>query len=197
MKRWPVPGRLSLFSMALPGVVAGHALVYFLALGGGHAQEAILEETGHGYWPGAVAAAVVLGLWSAVALFARHFLCRRAGVGPAGQRMLPLLLRLILLQTAMFISLEVGERMAAGSSLEHLFHQHVLTLGVLVQFVVALAVALILRLLARTAELLVTILRRRRLPFAAVVGIRPHPVSIHRAFLLEGAWGVRGPPTRY
>lgn len=192
----PLLGRLGLLGAAAIGVIVGHCLVYFLAVGDGPSRRALLTETGHGHWNLAIGTAVVLAFWTVGAMVLR---CLRPGSRgspkPAPMRPLPLVLRLMPLQAALFVAMEAVERLVVGASIEGMLDHGLLSIGLLLQGVTALAVALVLCLLARAVQALVAALRSP-LPTTEAATISPpigpaaRPVAV-----LAGGIGVRGPPS--
>lgn len=196
--------RLPLAAAAIAAAVAGHALTYLLTVPAAQARALLLAESGHGYWPTAVAAAVVLGLLSLVSTTARHFLRgfrrpSRAPVrgGPAGrpERLERLALRLALLQISIYAVQEVVERLAAGAPVAGVLHDGVLPIGILVQILVACAVALALALLSHAAEAAGRALARLiARPTGAATIYRPLP-GLRASWRHTGSLGSRAPPS--
>ena len=189
----PLLGRLGLLGTAAIGVIVGHCLVYFISVGDGPSRHALLAETGHGYWNLAIGTAVVLAFWTVGTMVLRYL---HLGSGkPAPMRPLPLVLRLIPLQAALFVAMEAIERLAVGAPVEGMLEHGLLSVGLLLQALTALVVALVLCLLARAVRALVAALRSR-LPTTVAATIRPpigrtaRPVAV-----LAGGIGVRGPPS--
>jgi hypothetical protein len=149
----------TLVGTALAGLVGAHLLDYFLVLPDAASRHAVLAETGHGYmglalWL-AVASAIMAGVTS-VALGIRR------GSGSADEPLAfgSLAWRLVVLQPAGFLVLELVERIAAGVPAHHLL-EPVIAVGVLLQALVALIGAAILVALARGGELVGKALSRR------------------------------------
>ncbi len=66
-------------ALALSGVVAGHAVAYYLAVPGAGQRNALLARSGHSHWSIAVTIAVLLELAGVLAVAVRHV---RAGRPP-------------------------------------------------------------------------------------------------------------------
>jgi len=214
--------RLPLAAAAIAAAVAGHALTYLLTVPAAQARALLLAESGHGYWPTAVAAAVVLGLLSLASTAARHFLrgFRRPSMqaseamssmggrrrrpsrapvrgGPAGrpERLEWLALRLALLQISIYAVQEVVERLAAGAPVAGVLHDGVLPIGILVQILVACAVALALALLSHAAEAAGRALARLIARAGGhVVIYRPVP-GLRASWRHTSSLGSRAPPS--
>jgi hypothetical protein len=191
--------RLPLAAAAVAGAAFGHTLLYLVAVPDTQARMTVLAETGHGYWSVAVAAAIVLGLFSLAGTAAGHLLAGLgrtgqppAGLGPGGLGSMAR--RLALLQTGIFLVQEAVERLAAGTPLSLLEHHRVLLDGILVQVLVALGVAAVLHLLGRAAEAVGRALRRPAAP-GRQLDLGPLPAPPARASRRPGAYGhIRAPP---
>ncbi len=129
--------------LALGGVLLGHTVAYRVLLPDAHARTLELAASGHGYLSGAN----VVGLVAAVVALAALFLGRVLNAEEIDLRHLTV--RLIGFQMAVFVALEVLERLASGGGVQHL--PAVLLVGLPVQAAVALLVALVARLLLRMA----------------------------------------------
>ncbi len=178
----------------LANVVAGHTIVY--ALISSRANRAgVLAGTGHSYWDAAIFASAFFGTAALAVLVARSF--RRGLYGRA--RALPgylnLATRLACIQVVTFTAMEVLERVAAGLPVP-IPEQGVLPIGVLVQVLVALVAAGLLRWLARGAEALGIALRPAPHPTApgVVVSSRSEFFAPGR---ICGAHRGRGPPLTF
>jgi hypothetical protein len=185
--------RPGVLGTAVAGVVAGHLLTYLLAFAGDRLRHAVLTETGHRHWEALVPLAALVGVASAIGVVARNARSE-AGGHPGEGRFLPLALRLAAAQLSLFVALEVLERLVAGAPLSSLFGHGLLWLGLGVQAAVAVAAALVLRVLAGVAAAVARALReavpRARSPVPVPVAGRP----VVRSVLMGGAWGLRGPP---
>jgi hypothetical protein len=152
---------------ALSGAVVGHSLTYVLAVRNANLRQALLQATGHGYWPAAVAGAIVLGSISLVSIAREHL----AGEARADERshagVVAWFAVLGPLQLAIFLVQEVLERVAEHVALSGLIQQHVIQFGIPAQLVIAFVFALILRGTAEAAE-------------AAARAMR-HPIPTRRA----------------
>jgi hypothetical protein len=181
-------GRISLGGLAVAGAIAGHALTYAAAVPSRDARDAFLAQSGHAYWPVAVAAAAVAGLAATVAFVARSMRAEDRP-GAAG-----LVVRLAVAQVLLFCAVEVAERISAGRALATLGAHNLLVIGILVQVGVAALVALALRLLARAAIALARALRTPRPRDALAHRPALRTSARPRPLVLAGASGVRGPP---
>jgi hypothetical protein len=117
-------------------------------------RDAVLSATGHGYWPAAVALAIVGGIIAVAGVFARHF---RAGLhdSPAvvsSERWKVLAARLAALQICIYLLQETFERIAAHAPLQTLVQNRLLFIGFLAQISVAFVVAGLLTMLGRAAR---------------------------------------------
>jgi hypothetical protein len=186
--------RLGWAGTAFAGAVVGHVLAYLVAFVTPHSRQAALDETGHSYWNLAVAAAIAVGAWSAAVLVVRHFRRGNREELP-NEGLARSALRLAVLQVALFACLEVSERLAAGAPLRGLLGHDLLPLGLVFQVLVALGLALILRVLATVAE----IVARTLLELPRLRPIRAWPLPTLRLqpapLLLSGGLGSRGPPS--
>jgi hypothetical protein len=114
-------------------------------------RHAVLAETGHGYMGMAIGLAVASAVMAAIACFALG-IRRGTGGADAPLAFTSLAWRLVLLQPAGFVLLEVGERLAAGVPAHHMLDP-VIVVGTLLQAVAAVIGAAILVVLARGGEL--------------------------------------------
>jgi hypothetical protein len=187
--------RLPFALAAVAGAVLGHALTYLVTVPNADARAEVLAGTGHGYWPLAVATAVALSLLSAGTTITRRFLAglRRAPRDATPGGVAPRIARLALLQVAIYLVQEVTERIAAGAPVSGLAHTQLLV-GVVVQMLVAGAVAAVLLGLGRAAEAAGRALTARVTP-AADRSAGHWPTEPRRAWrLLGGALAIRAPP---
>jgi hypothetical protein len=152
------PGRtkapLSWFA-AFGSVVLGHWLAYLVSIPGADAREALLAQTGHGYWPTAVAVAVVFGVAAFLGTVVRHVrLGALAATSPPApwERYRSTALKLAALQASIFVVQEVVERLQAGTPIGGLLHGRFLVVGLAVQILLAAAVAIALVVVARAAR---------------------------------------------
>jgi hypothetical protein len=194
VKRRIAPSALLVAAAAGAGAVLGHALTYLLVVPSAGARDALLASTGHSYWSAAVLAAAVLGLLSAGTVAVRGFTGGLRGeetIGPEGIGRLAL--RLGAIQSVIFVLQEVIERLEAHAPLTTLLTGRLLLVGVLVQTLVAVALAFVLFFIARAAAAAGHALRR-----AAPVrpSPLPHPVRVVavRQTAVAAAGGIRAPP---
>jgi hypothetical protein len=195
MDRRRTPTGPLLLGTAWAGAVAGHTLTYLLTVPQAAARDALLASTGHNYWTAAVAVALVLGLASAAGVVVRHFrggLHGEATIGPEGVRRLAG--RLAALQVAIFLLQEILERFEAGAPLTGVRTARLLLVGVLVQILVAAALAIALFLLARVSA---AAGRAFRGPIVLSPG-RPAAIAgrsllLHSRLVVAGG-GSRAPP---
>jgi hypothetical protein len=179
--------------VAACGVLIAHWLAYAIAIPRAVVRGRILAETGHSYWELAARLAVVLlvvGLGSIVSGHVR----RKAG-DPRPQAASLLAARLITMQVAAFLAMEVVERLVAGAPLGGLLAGPVLLIGLAAQVLVATVFAILLTFFERGVELLVEVIRARRIPRMRSTQSFPVGRAIARpTLLLAGAAGLRGPP---
>lgn len=180
------------------GVVLAHGLDYLLVIRSASVRAARLAQTGHGWWPSAVGAAVgatFLALGMAGARGAAGAAFRRAAVG-ADTSAFRDLGRMVVWQGGLFTAVELVERLAAHQSGLELVHGPLFPVGLVLQAAVALVAVAVLRWLERGVEALATrvlarsALRRppERLAFLRValpIGSGTAPIGRHEA---------RGPP---
>jgi hypothetical protein len=173
---------------AVTGVVLGHGLAYIVTVPGAGAREALLLHTGHNYWSIAMAMAVVFGAVSVIGTVVRHARIGAAKVAhstTAWERYRSSAIRLVALQSAVFVVQEILERVHAGVAVSGLVHGGFLLVGLAVQILVAAALAVILSWLGRAAEAIgralapapALLVRRARLawPASAIpVRVAPH-----------------------
>jgi hypothetical protein len=188
--------RLPLAGAAGAGAVVGHGLAYALAVPEPGRRLALLAGSGHAYWSGAIAAAIVLGLVSLGATLARNFRAGlRTGGRPAGEPLGRLAGRLALLQVTIYLVQELIERAAAGIALAGPVHGRLLLTGIGVQLLVAAVLAVGLAWVGRVAEVAGRALRRRRLLRPDVRPARLRPTGwVRPAPLLAAGLGGRAPP---
>ena len=172
--------------LALGGVLVGHTVAYRLLLPDAHARTLELAASGHGYLSGAN----VVGLVAAVIALAALFLGRVLRADEVDLRHLTT--RLIGFQMAVFVAMEVLERIASGGGVQHL--PAVLLVGLPVQAGVALLVALFARLLLRVAAAIAD-----RLALAPAWAVAPVTFAdgsaAPRQRLLTGSPPGRAPPS--
>ena len=145
--------RLPLTGVAVAGAVVGHMLAYLLAVPEPSARVALLGATGHAYWTAAIAAATVLGLASLASTLLRRF---RAGLRPGraqpSQSVACLAAQLAGLQLAIYLVQEVLERLEVGVPAAALLNGRLLMVGIAVQVVIAVGLAVLLAVAGRVAE---------------------------------------------
>ncbi len=129
--------------LAFGGVLLGHTVAYRLLVPDAHSRALELAASGHGYLSGANA----LGLVAAIIVLAALFLGGVMRMHDAVPQHLAA--RLIAFQVAAFLAMEVLERLASGGGTQHL--SSVLLVGLPVQALIAVLVALVARLLLRVA----------------------------------------------
>jgi len=188
----PSLGRLA--GAAWAGAVLGHALTYLLVVPAAGPREALLASTGHSYWWAAVLAAVILGLASAAVVAVRTFTGGLRGeetIGPEGIGRLAI--RLGVMQSLIFVLQEIVERLDVHAPLTTLLTGRLLLIGVLVQSLVAVALAFVLFFVARVAAAAAHALRR---PAHARPAPLPRPtlVAVPPRAAIAVAGGIRAPP---
>jgi hypothetical protein len=194
MRERPAFRGLPLAGAGVAGTLTAHWLAYLVSIPQARVRAAALAGAGHGYWGSALKLAVVLALAGLGAL------AIRAGSTPQGElsglgAFMWVLRRLVLLQVVLFAAMEVFERLVSGAPLGGLLGHDLFVLGLLLQVLVAAALALVLVAFGWTAVHVWGRLFRRtfvRPPRALV----PAGVTVPRAPILRGATGVRAPPTR-
>lgn len=186
---------LMLLAASAAGLVAAHFLDYLLLFPDGSERHTLLIHTGHGYLPQAAwlagGAAALAAIGAGVLGFRRG---RRGPGGGIGWGRSSLLLGAI--QTAGFVTLEPLERLLVGAPVDDVVGP-LLAVGVLLQVLVAMVAASILRLIEGTAE---AVGRGLSTPPPAA---RPRVVRFRvcrdvRAIrlLLPHSFSVRAPPSR-
>jgi len=178
---------LTILGLGAAGLVGGHALGYAVSVPDAYHRGALLEATGHGYLPSASRLALMLGIAAVVAGIASGYLHGPRSSHPSLAR---LALRLVALQCAGFVGLEVAERVLASASLSTL-SLPILVVGLLTQAAIAVVLALVVFGLRRLGAVL-----RTRVVVAPVAATRP---SIVVALLAPSSRTpvrdrVRGPP---
>lgn len=190
--------RLILAAAAAAGVVTGHAATYLLAFRDPTARGTAMADAGHSHWPEMVVAALALGTLALGIVLVRRL--REPGARSELGSSLGLAVRLAVVQTLLFVALEVGERLTGGWTPAELASHSllsVLSLGVLVQVAVGAIVALVLRAAAEVAGVVGRSLRGGRIIVRAVAPRRgAGRWAVGSTVLLAGAWGLRGPPRR-
>lgn len=191
-----VAGKLLLAGVALGGVVAGHSVAYIVAIPASATRHAVLAETGHGYWPVAVLAALAACLCAAGSVALRHARAVTGGRALRADVSGWLAPRLAAVQILLYVAAEATERVVAGVPLADLLHGGLLLWGLLAQLLVALAATVLLSWLARAAELVARLLAGPPRPTRAVGRLaRPVDGVVARTSFL-GPRTARGPPFR-
>lgn len=181
----PRTARIGVLLLAPAGLGIGHLLAYTLA---GAQTESHLTATGHGYLPLGLRVAVLVGLvGAAVAVVAGVRRARSRSDGSPS--FIPTTVRLAGAQTGGFVALEVAERAVASAPLGGL--GSLLVMGLVVQVLVAAALALLLVGLDRAGELLASP-RRHAAPRPAhrLATRSTRPVGVVRS----RSWSERAPP---
>jgi len=138
--------------LALGGVLLGHTVAYRLLIPDAHTRALELAASGHGYLSGAN----VVGLVAAVVALAALFLGGVLRTNDAAPQRLAL--RLVGFQMTAFLAMELLERIASGGGAQHL--PAVLLIGLPVQAMIAVLVALVARSLLRVASAIADLLTR-------------------------------------
>jgi hypothetical protein len=185
------PSRLTIGLLAFAGVLSAHWLAYFLSAPALHEREHLLASTGHGDWSlvGAIGLGALTAALAGIALGCLRTGSSRLGTtGVAG--------RLALIQTTGFLVLETTERAAAaGGSLDALT-EPVVGLGVVVQVVVAIVGAYLIRFFAAAVERLISprAAARRRAPRLAGSMCETRISPAPRPRIASESRTLRGPP---
>jgi hypothetical protein len=181
-----------MFAVAVAGVLASHQVTYLLLHHDPHDRHAELMRTGHDYLPFAAKFAIVLAVAGIITLAVRAV---RRPLTPAAEDPVALAIRLWGIQAAVFVAVEVLERLTAGAPTGDLL-AGVLPVGIAALGVSAFVGAALLRKLHRSIGAIATaILRRRRPATDRLPTGRPAPVARPLVTTLAGAAGTRGPPT--
>ena len=194
---WRATGRrLPLAGAGVAGGVAGHTLAYALYVPDPGTRLAVLASSGHTYWSAAVAAAMVLGLVSIGTTVLSRF---RAGLEPghlgAGEPLARLAVRLTLLQMTIYLVQEALERLAVGVPLNDAVDGRLVLSGVVIQILVAVALAVLVTWVGRVAEVAGQAWRRRRRIRSESLVARPRPAArVRPVLLLVPGLGGRAPP---
>lgn len=175
------------------GLIGGHIIAYQLSAPATPIRQLLLTQTGHGYLPRAIAAAMALG---AVAIVGASFRAVLRGWRGEGNQLdfLATFRRLAIAQTIGFAILEIVERKAAGVTLSGL--AGVFLRGLLVQVAIAACAALVLWLLDRSAASIASAIRDGA-RFARVVSVVSPKTSAcisSPTRVALDAISLRGPP---
>jgi uncharacterized membrane protein len=181
---------------ALAGVVLGHMLAYLAVFPHAADRRAVLAVTGHSYWATAEAIAIVCALVSVLGTIARHvgLAKRHEPAHDAWAHYRSSALQLAALQSAIFLVQETLERVHVGAPLSGLLHDGFIGVGIVMQVLVAMVLALILTVLGLTAEAIGRALARSRV--ARRMGqpvARPTQVFARRD-VAAGRYRTRAPP---
>ncbi len=103
-----------LTSLGIAGVVLGHALGYWVTYPDPHVRAAAEAASGHGYWDLAVAVAAVGGIVALLGQTSLGAITAGSARDEARPRASAVFLRLAIVQLAVFVALESGERLAGG-----------------------------------------------------------------------------------
>ena len=192
MREGPRIRGLPVFGFAVAGLLIGHALSYAIAIPDPYHRDLVLERTGHGYLPLFAQAGLILLLAGVAAVVARAL---AGGRTERTDRFGNLVGLLICVQVSAFVGQEVLERVVAGVPLADLGQDHLLSIGLLVQVVVAVCAAGLLRILSRASSRIAEVVRERVDPPRPARGTVVPVASTRRAgSLLVSAANVRGPP---
>jgi hypothetical protein len=191
MRRLPPALRPGPSGLAAAMLVAGHAITYVLVVASPSARERLLAVSGHGYWRTAVLAAFVFGVYGAGRTVADGI--RRTAGAPA--RYTTLVRRFAALGAASFVALEVSERLASGAPLGDLIGRGIVPIGLVVQAVLALAAAAVVRLLYQAGVAAASGGNVSPRPRLVARVLRPSVASLVPTAVADGGWGVRGPPS--
>ncbi len=188
--------RLPLAGAGVAGAAVGHSIAYLVVAPQGRERATLLAGTGHGYWSTAVAAEIVLGLLAVVTFGLRHFNrgLRQPRRPASDEPWARLAARLALLQVTIFGVQEVVERAASGHTIGDLLSDRLLSIGVLLQIVVAVGVATLLVWLGRAAEAVGRAFGAERLPRPVRAVIAWPRIVVRPASHARGARGIRAPP---
>jgi hypothetical protein len=187
MRSNPLLRALTILGLGAAGLVGGHALGYAASVPDAYHRSALLEATGHGYLPSASRLAVMFGIAAVITGIASGYLhSPRRGHPPFARAAV----RLVALQCAGFVGLEVVERLLASAPMSTL-SLPILIVGLLTQAVVAIGIALLVVGLRRLGEVLRTrtIALRTGRAREALVAVLSAPASRDRS-----CERVRGPP---
>ncbi len=192
MREGPRLRGFPVFGAAAAGLVLGHAIAYLIVIPDPHQRAFALQRTGHAYLPALDQVVLMVAIAGVAALVVRAF----AAAGDRGsERFGRLATVIVVAQSCAFAAQEVLERLVSRAPLGDLFHHHLLVTGMTVQVAVALVVAGILWLLARTSSRLagtfaVRVRLPRHVPVLAVPLVALRPLMP----LFATADGARAPP---
>lgn len=192
-RRHPIARIMIVLGASAAGLFGGHLADYRLVVAPEH-RHALLLQTGHGYLPYAIVASAIMAVIAVLAAGRLGFLRGRGGRG-ATLGTGPLAIRLAALQMTSFLVLELVERIAAGSGLEHL-RGPLLWFGLPLQVLAAVGAAVLLTVFNWAGQEVARVLAPLRAPAGSrrVRWMLPVPASpvLQDPFLrLRPA---RGPP---
>lgn len=157
MSRRSARARPWVSGVAVGGVLVGHAVTYGFVRPDEHARESLLAATGHAYLHLANESGLLLALIAlAVALLGR--VSRRRGVDAPSIG--TLFRSLAGFQVAVFLAMEVLERVSSGATLSGMLDGGLLPLGVLAQLLIAVLGSFLIHHLLRAADRLGELLGR-------------------------------------
>jgi hypothetical protein len=178
---------VTILGLGIAGLVGGHALGYALAFPDPQHRTMALAGAGHGYMPSASWLALVLGIAAVVTGVAAGRLQRSRS---HHLEFKPVASRIVALQCAGFVSLEVVERLVSGGSMRSL-SIGLLAVGLLAQVVCALVLALVIVGLRRIGARLT---RRTLVVAAPLRGGAVRLVAVRFCLRPLERLRVRGPP---
>jgi hypothetical protein len=129
--------------LAFAGTLAAHSIAYWLVAPDPHHHASLLLSTGHGYW--GVVTPLAMGL--SVAGIAGFLISSSGTVARFGD----VAVRAVALQLLAFLLMETIERSTVGGSLV-VIKELVVLVGLVVQMLIALAIAALLLVLTRVLD---------------------------------------------
>jgi hypothetical protein len=185
--------RAWLIGIACAGIALSHEFGYQVENPGVAQKVHVLEETGHSYLPVFVTLALVALVLGIVGFMAHRIVGRSSATAPK-EIFLHSAIRLMGLQAAGFLLLEVGERFLSGGGIS-LADSPVLP-ALMVHVVLAVLGALLLSLLARAVDAVMEALERTNGDRSETTTTWTiSSVVVPAPFLLSGGLGLRGPPS--
>ena len=186
--------RLVTLAAGVTGVVVAHAVGYALAFTDPRHRARVLHDTGHGYFSIAAWAAIAAGALAMAIVAARGAARGRHDTDDPPLRLVPRIGALTAWQALLFLTVEVGERLAAGAPLHEMTRGHEVALGLAVQVVVAAAAVLVLGAAAVVSSRLAAALRRG--PATSRRGTpRPAPRQVGTRGTVRSTVRSRAPPS--
>jgi hypothetical protein len=170
-----------LLAASFAGILAAHAVDYWLVISNAAHRHELLLGTGHGYWPHVAAIGVLAAVIAALCSFGSG-LAKGRGNTPGGWI-------LAMLQAGGFGALEAAERIGAGNT-GRAFGM-LLVVGIALQVAIAFLVSAVMRSLEIAASAIV----RAKVPTRVAAPMRgrgARAASLRAAF--SPARPVRGPP---